>query len=50
MSLLRPVIAVVVGVCGPALAEPENTSWPNYQEGDFIIRDYKFTSGETLPS
>jgi homoserine O-acetyltransferase len=23
--------------------------WPNYQEGDFVIRDYVFRSGETLP-
>ena len=25
------------------------TRWPNYQEGDFILRDYRFASGETLP-
>jgi len=25
------------------------TRWPNYQEDDFIIRDYRFASGETLP-
>ena len=25
------------------------TKWPNYSEGDFIIRDYVFRSGETLP-
>src|SRR6516225_6716782 len=25
------------------------TKWPNYNEGDFVIRDYVFRSGETLP-
>ena len=25
------------------------TNWPNYSEGDFIIRNYAFRSGETLP-
>src|SRR5204862_679380 len=28
-------------------AEPRN--WPNYDEGDFVIRNYVFRSGETLP-
>ncbi len=23
--------------------------WPNYQEGDFILKDYRFASGEVLP-
>ena len=25
------------------------TRWPNYYEGDFVIRNYVFRSGETLP-
>jgi homoserine O-acetyltransferase len=25
------------------------TSWPNYREDDFVIRDYVFASGESLP-
>ena len=24
------------------------TRWPNYQEADFVINNYAFTSGETL--
>ena len=47
--LIRAVLAALVSVAAPALAEPENTNWPNYQEGDFIISNYKFVSGETLP-
>ena len=26
-----------------------STKWPNYHEGDFVIRNYLFRSGETLP-
>ena len=24
-------------------------NWPNLRESDFIIRDFRFASGETLP-
>jgi len=24
-------------------------SWPNYREDDFVIKDYRFASGELLP-
>src|SRR6266446_6612975 len=47
--LLRAVLAALVSAAAPALAEPENIDWPNYQEGDFTIPNYKFASGETLP-
>src|SRR6266446_10993357 len=47
--LIRAVLAAITSVAAPALAEPENTHWPNYQEGDFRISNYKFASGETLP-
>ena len=32
-----------------AAAPAEQTRWPNYREGDFVIRDYGFRNGETLP-
>jgi len=49
MSPLRALIAaLLIGITAPALADPENTNWPNYQESDFTITDYKFASGETL--
>ena len=47
--LIRAVLAALVSVAAPALAEPERTHWPNYQEGDLTISNYKFASGETLP-
>ena len=31
-----------------AAAPGERTQWPNYQEGDFVIANYVFRSGETL--
>jgi homoserine O-acetyltransferase len=27
----------------------DETKWPNYREGDFVIRNYVFRSGGTLP-
>jgi homoserine acetyltransferase len=32
-----------------ATASGKPTRWPNYYEGDFVIRNYVFRSGETLP-
>jgi homoserine O-acetyltransferase len=49
MSVRAVLAAAFIGIAAPALAEPENTHWPNYQEGDFILTDYKFASGESLP-
>src|SRR5215813_5668038 len=37
---------------GPAThvaAFSPHASWPNYREGDFVIPNYVFRSGETLP-
>src|SRR5947208_2256310 len=30
-------------------AAAAQTTWPNQREGDFLIKDYRFASGETLP-
>src|SRR5487761_670757 len=32
-----------------AATPAEHTKWPNYREGDFILRNYVFRSGESLP-
>ena len=48
--MIRALAAVLVlGVAAPALAADINTNWPGYQTGDYIIKDYKFVSGESLP-
>jgi homoserine O-acetyltransferase/O-succinyltransferase len=38
------MLAMLLAVAPAASATP----WPNQQDGDFIIRDFKFASGETL--
>lgn len=47
--LIRALAAAAVMSAAPALAQTQNTDWPNYREDDFVIPDYKFASGETLP-
>ena len=49
MSLRTLLTAALIGAAASALAAGENTNWPNYREGDFVIADYRFTSSETLP-
>src|SRR5437763_4587938 len=39
-------------IIGRGLPMPEinpAASWPNYREDDFVIKDYRFASGEVLP-
>jgi homoserine O-acetyltransferase len=48
--LIRAILAAgFIGITATALAEPEKTNWANYHEGDFVITDYKFASGQSLP-
>jgi homoserine O-acetyltransferase len=48
--LIRSLTALMVLLMpAAALAQaPTPTVWPNQREGDFIIKDYRFASGETL--
>jgi len=41
-------LAIVALLLGTVSAAAE-TKWPNYQEADFVIKDYVFKSGESLP-
>jgi homoserine O-acetyltransferase/O-succinyltransferase len=49
--VLRAVFAAVLftGSAVSALAEPQKPNWPNYQQGDFVVADYRFASGQRLP-
>jgi len=47
MAVRTTFAAALIAIAAPALAAAENIDWPNY--GDFVIADYKFGSGETLP-
>ena len=46
-------VIVFLAAAFPALGQDEtnkpNTNWPGYREGDYVIHDYKFASGESLP-
>lgn len=35
---------------GQQAARQPNTSWPGYQEGNYVVHDYRFVSGESLPA
>ena len=37
--------AMVLFAASPASAQ---TQWPNQQAGDFVIKDFRFASGETI--
>src|SRR5438034_3350256 len=37
--------AMVLLAASPGLAQ---TQWPNQQAGDFVIKDFRFASGETI--
>lgn len=46
---MRFVITIALTLCvwtPPAMAQ---TPWPNQREADFILKDFRFGSGETLP-
>jgi homoserine O-acetyltransferase len=50
MSVRALIVIVCLATAVPALAQPPATGWLGYHEGDYIVSDYKFTSGETLPA
>ena len=39
MSLRTALAAALIAIAAPGLAAAENTKWPNYREGDFVIAD-----------
>jgi homoserine O-acetyltransferase/O-succinyltransferase len=53
MSVRSLTLTVLLAAALPALAQEAapkpNTNWPGYREGDYVVSDYKFASGESLP-
>jgi homoserine O-acetyltransferase len=53
MSVRALIATVLLAATVPALAQETakeaTTSWPGYREGDYVVRNYKFTGGEILP-
>src|SRR5476651_2916483 len=46
MFLWTAVIVAGLAIALPAAAQ---SAWPGQREGDFVLRNYAFESGETLP-
>ena len=46
--MLRLALIALILCCGSPSAFAQ-TSWPNQREADFLIKDFQFGSGETLP-
>jgi len=53
MSVRALIVTILLAAALPALAQETAkqpaTSWPGYQEADYIVSNYKFASGENLP-
>src|ERR1700733_3898348 len=47
------IVIVLLASAFPAFGQDEankpNINWPGYREDDYVVRDYKFVSGESLP-
>src|SRR5262245_56437932 len=43
----RALFAVCLSLATSAAVA--QTSWPNFKEADYVIKDFRFNSGETLP-
>jgi homoserine O-acetyltransferase/O-succinyltransferase len=50
MTFRAVAAALLLTTASTAFAQaPSTTHWPNQKEGDFVIKDFHFKSGETLP-
>jgi hypothetical protein len=48
--LIRALSAAAFLLAAPAaFAQTAAPAWPNLKEGDFVLKDYRFASGETMP-
>ena len=43
------LITAALPVLAQEAANKPNTNWPGYQDGDYVLNNYKFASGESLP-
>jgi len=43
------LLALVSPAWAQEAAKKSNTDWPGYQTGDYVIKEYKFVDGQTLP-
>lgn len=52
MTIRTTTVLLLLMLAAPAVVAQEapEKSWPNQKEGDFVIKDFRFKSGEVLPS
>jgi homoserine O-acetyltransferase/O-succinyltransferase len=54
MPVRTLIVVVLLALALPALAQETikeaGTLWPGYQEADYVVSNYQFASGESLPS
>jgi hypothetical protein len=48
-TLAEQPTAAALPVLAQEPANQPNTNWPGHQEGDYVIKDHKFVSRESLP-
>ena len=46
--IIRALSAAFLVLAAPAAFAQSSTAWPNQREGDFIIKDFRFKSGEQI--
>jgi homoserine O-acetyltransferase/O-succinyltransferase len=49
MTIRALAAALLLLAAAPAAAQTAPTPWPNLREGDFVLKDFRFASGEVLP-
>ncbi len=47
--MLARLFCAIALIAAAAPAFAEGAKWPNYQESDFVVKNYLFQSGESLP-
>src|SRR5262247_413827 len=48
-SMIRRALFAVCLSLATSAAVAQTTNWPNYKEGDYIIKNFSFGNGESLP-
>jgi homoserine O-acetyltransferase/O-succinyltransferase len=49
-AIMKVLAVIVLSLWVGVSAASAQTTWPNQREGDFVLKDFRFGSGETLPA
>jgi homoserine O-acetyltransferase/O-succinyltransferase len=49
LIVIALLVAAAFPVLGQEVANKPNANWPGYREGDYVVHNYKFVSGESIP-